>query len=357
MSTAPPSPSVVFVLSAAEPLRGMEKAAADTVAALREAGLDVGARVLTPPPAPARRGSRTARARAFARSLVEARHAMRSDAPVVVLVGIWVGLRALPWRRPAGTRTIAWEHSYTRERAATSGGFRLVAHLVLPLYRRRADAVVAVSETVAAALRAQDERLAARTSVIANVVREAPAPPRGPRDDAPPQLLAVGGLEPVKNPRLLLDLLAHAPGAHLHVAGTGPDEPALRAEAAARGLDARVTFHGFTDRVPALLARADALVHTSRSETFGYALLEAAAAHVPVVAARTPQSEHLVPRLVPGATAEASGPALAAALARVLAAPPSAADLARADAARAREFSTRAVTGAWARALAPAPAR
>ena len=70
---------------------------------------------------------------------------------------------------------------------------------------------------------------------------------------------------------------------HLVVAGTGPQEAALRARAP-RG----VTFLGFVDRVsrlPDLYANCDAFLFASTTDTLGLVVLEAMASGLPVVAA------------------------------------------------------------------------
>ena len=376
----PPAPPVSgrtrFVLSATQPLRGMERAAAEVVGRLRAGGLDAEIAVLDPgPPARTRaeRVRRLARSAAAARALV---HEAHRDGDTLVLVGLWVALRALPWaggrgriggaedgshagpRR--GARIVGWEHSYTRERAARSRSFAAVARIVLPLYAARADAVVAVSPAVADALPAA---LEGRTAVIANPVAAEPAAP-GQRTDrpagAPLRLLALGGLVPVKAPHLLLDALealrARDVPAHLDVAGSGPLLAGLRQRALDADLD--VTWHGHVADVAPLLAGADALVHTAVSETFGYALLEAAAAGVPVVAAATAQTRHLVPHLVPGLVCAPTGDALALAVCAAVERPSRQreAEVDAAWRARREAFDPAALERGWRAVLgAPAP--
>lgn len=349
MTTGNRPPAAVFVLSQATPLRGMERAAADTVAALQADGLDVALHALVERP----RAGRVGRLLDLAASFVSARRLVRRPGPPLVLVGIWVGLRVLPFRRPSDRDVIAWEHSLTRERRAALRSFDAVARLVLPLYARRARCVVAVSAAVAGAL-AEQPGVAERVVVVPNPVAERPPAAEGRREPQPgpdraagPRLLCVGGLEPLKNPELALEALALLPAAHLDVAGGGARLPVLRQLAERLGVADRVTWYGHTDRVPSLLEGCDALVHTSRSETFGYALLEAAAAHRPVVAVATEQARHLVPTLVPGTTTTADAAALAAAVRAVLSSPPTAAELAAADAARAAAFGREALLAGW----------
>ncbi|MBC3762895.1 glycosyltransferase [Quadrisphaera oryzae] len=347
-------PAAVFVLSQATPLRGMERAATETVAALQAHGLDVSLHALLTRP----RSGRAGRLLDLATSFAAARRLVRQPGPPLVLVGIWVGLRVLPFRRPHDREVIAWEHSLTRERRAALRSFDAVARLVLPLYARRARRVVAVSAAVATAL-ADQPGVGERVVVVANPVGKRPVAGTGRRAPQPSRgggrLLYVGGLEPLKNPELALEALALLPDAHLDVAGGGARLEAMRRLAGQLGVADRVTWHGHTDRVPELLDACDAVVHTSRSETFGYALLEAAAAHRPVVAAATEQARHLVPALVPGTTTTADAPALAAAVRAVLAAPPGAAEFEAADAARERAYGPGALVAGWRAVLHQTP--
>ena len=347
---APAAPAAVFVLSQATPVRGMERAATDVVDQLRSAGLDATLHALVRTP----RTGRLGRLRDLAASFAAARRLVQQPGPPLVLVGIWVGLRVLPFRRSGDRAVVAWEHSLTRERRSALRSFDLVARLVLPLYARRVARVVAVSPAVASAL-ADQPGVGARAVVVPNPVAVAPhRPPAAQPRPGGPRLLYVGGLEPLKNPELALEALVHLPDAHLEVAGGGARLPALRERAVALGVGDRVTWHGHTDRVPELLAACDAVVHPSRSETFGYALLEAAAAHRPVVALATEQAGHLVPVQVPGTTcaAPASAEAFAAAVRSVLEVPPSAAEFDAARAARARAYDPAELVAGWRDVLA-----
>ena len=130
-------------------------------------------------------------------------------------------------------------------------------------------------------------------AVLPPVFPAAPAasdPPRPTATDSP-VLLCLGRLEAVKRPALALALMARleAKGAELWFAGDGPEEPRLRAEAAALGLGPRVRFLGRVDAVEALLARASLLVHPSAYESFGIAVFEAMRAGVPPVCAASSQ--------------------------------------------------------------------
>jgi glycosyltransferase involved in cell wall biosynthesis len=104
----------------------------------------------------------------------------------------------------------------------------------------------------------------------------------------PLRVTAIGRLIPVKDFNLLLRV-ARVLGereveAEFTIAGDGPLLAELEAEAAGLGLAERIRFVGRLEDVSDLLARTDVLVFTSRSEGVPYALLEALAAGLPVVA-------------------------------------------------------------------------
>ena len=89
----------------------------------------------------------------------------------------------------------------------------------------------------------------------------------------------------------LLTAFAHVsrrrPGLSLAVVGSGPEQQRLRALAEDLGpID--VEFRGFVDQagLPAHYAQADAFVFPTLDDPFGIALLEAAAAGLPLVASR-----------------------------------------------------------------------
>lgn len=106
----------------------------------------------------------------------------------------------------------------------------------------------------------------------------------------PVKLLAVGRLDPEKEPQVLLDaltLLAARDGRRyrLTFVGTGPLDSSLRAAAAPLG-DA-VSFLGYVPFGPeldALYEGADIFVHSARTEGLPQVIVEAQAARLPTVA-------------------------------------------------------------------------
>jgi glycosyltransferase involved in cell wall biosynthesis len=104
-------------------------------------------------------------------------------------------------------------------------------------------------------------------------------------------LLFVGRLNPEKNVDLLLSALARDEGmpgnTRLLVAGTGPLEPQLRAQAKDLGLSEKVTFLGHVKELPSVYGAADLLVLPSASETFGLVVIEAALCALPCLRSDT----------------------------------------------------------------------
>jgi glycosyltransferase involved in cell wall biosynthesis len=70
---------------------------------------------------------------------------------------------------------------------------------------------------------------------------------------------------------------------HLIVAGSGGELDRWRAKADRDGMSNRVTFLGYRNDIPDLLAAADVLVHPARYEAYGLAVHEAVCMGVPVI--------------------------------------------------------------------------
>lgn len=227
----------------------------------------------------------------------------------------------------------------------------------------QADALTAVSP-VAAAFHARMLGLdPARFEVVPNGVdvgRFAPTtaerggPGAGeagrPRE---PLVVFLGRLEHRKGAdvavRAFLRLAADRPDVHMRVLGDGPLAPAIARlrDAAPPEVAKRIDLYGRAapDALPALLAAADVVVLPSRGgESFGIVLLEAMAAHVPIVATDIPGYRAVARHdrealLVPPDDAVA----LAVALGRVLDDPMLAARLRTAGRARAEQHDWSAV--------------
>ena len=130
---------------------------------------------------------------------------------------------------------------------------------------------------------------AARVAYLPNFVdaAHAPAVDRASLDTPADAklVLALGRLHENKAFDVLLAALAKMPKAYLWIAGTGPLEADLRAQAQALGIASRVRFLGWREDTAALLAACDVLACPSRVEPLGNVVLEAWAQNRPVVAA------------------------------------------------------------------------
>jgi glycosyltransferase involved in cell wall biosynthesis len=173
---------------------------------------------------------------------------------------------------------------------------RLGGYYDLKRYRR-ADHLVANTEDIAAWCRrgGWPER---RVHVLPNFVSDAPAAaePRA-RHGTPagaPLLLALGRLHKNKAFDVLVDALAALPGAHLWLAGSGPEEAALKARARARGVASHLAFLGWREDAAALYEAADIVAVPARHEPLGNVVIEAWARRRPVVAAASQGPAQLV---------------------------------------------------------------
>jgi glycosyltransferase involved in cell wall biosynthesis len=165
-----------------------------------------------------------------------------------------------------------------------------------------------------------------------------------------PRLLAMGRLHRNKGFDVALRALALLPpGAHLSIAGEGPERGALLALARELGVADRVTFLGWRSDIGALLAGCDIFVCSSRHEPLGNIVLEAWSAGRPVVAAAAQGPGELITEgqtglLVPVEDAEA----LAAGIKALTDDPQRAARLAQQGrAAYERDFTETAVVARW----------
>jgi glycosyltransferase involved in cell wall biosynthesis len=117
-----------------------------------------------------------------------------------------------------------------------------------------------------------------------------------PRSTPNGETIAIGmqsRLQPAKDHATLLrafaSLLTHTYGnrLHLRIAGDGVTRPALEALARDLGISERITFTGTlnTSSLCRFLQELDVYVHASTGETVCYAIMEAQAAGLPIVAA------------------------------------------------------------------------
>jgi glycosyltransferase involved in cell wall biosynthesis len=202
---------------------------------------------------------------------------------------LWAGLAAAV----AGTPSVTTVHSAYRDEHAGSARGRAY-EAVLRLNRRAGARFVAVSNTIRAYLRrlgVPEERI----TVVENGLPPRPAvrPADGVREALGWStdvfvVTSVGRLEPVKGHELLVEAVRQlAPGRptlRCLIVGDGRRRRALEAHVRAAGLDDRIRLVGFRDDVGPVLAASDAFCLPSRSEGLPYALLEACAHGLPIIA-------------------------------------------------------------------------
>lgn len=120
--------------------------------------------------------------------------------------------------------------------------------------------------------------------------------------------------------RAFAGVLQDRPDAWLTLLGEGPERAALEALAAGLGIAGRTRFLGFVPEPLAHLMAADVFALASEHEAFGYVLVEALAAGVPVVSTDCPHGPAYIlaggeyGRLVPVGDADAMAQAIAATL-------------------------------------------
>jgi len=221
-----------------------------------------------------------------------------------------------------------------------AAGDRTAYKFFTPLVRKaahRLDLRVAVSEDArdtATSFLGGDYELLFNGVEVDLFASAPPAPTEGPT------VLFVGRHEPRKGLAVLLEAFdSLPPGTRLWVAGDGPETATLRR----RHLDAQISWLGRVsdEEKLSLLRGADVFCAPSLAgESFGIVLLEAMAAHTPIVASDLPgyanvaRSEREALLVPPGDPI-----ALAAAIRRVLDEPATRAGLVAAGDLRAAEFS------------------
>ncbi|MGA2671963.1 MAG: glycosyltransferase [Terracidiphilus sp.] len=210
--------------------------------------------------------------------------------------------------------------------ALAFGNLSVSTRLLYRLLYRHANRVIcqtqAMAEDLAAELGIAQQRLAVLNNPIdIDEIRKATAHLwTGPG----PHLLAVGRLAREKGFDLLLRALAAVrqqfPNADLVIAGAGPEEAALKTICRELGIAAAVRFVGHVDRPHAYFPGATLFALSSRHEGMPNALLEAAAAGLPLVALPASQGvvdllcDHPGAWLAPEISAEALAITLLAAL-------------------------------------------
>ena len=160
------------------------------------------------------------------------------------------------------------------------------------------DALVCVSEAMARTYRSRGFQKVYH--IYNGVDFDAPTAPRRRTDDAV-VFGTAARLDPVKDlPAMIRGFAAAAerdPRIRLVIAGSGREERRLRSLIAQLGMGERISLPGWTEDTESFYADLDAVLLTSISETFPYALLSAARYSLPAAATRAGGVEELI---VPG---------------------------------------------------------
>lgn len=277
---------------------------------------------------------------------------LRSARGTVVVAGVWAAVPVLlVLRRSDDVRVVVWEHSLSPGNVRAKVSLRVLSWAARLLYRR-AHAIVCVSaplaERMVADLGGRDVRVIPNFVEVPSDGPAAPDRPRARREGIRLRLLTVGRLVPVKNTDLVLSAVGRlGSDVELVVAGDGPLRAALERRAVKLGIAGQVEFLGHVDDVRPLYEDCDAVVVSSRDETFGMAFFEAAACHRPVVSADFPVAREFVPRYVPGVVAAPTPDAFADAIRSVTSDPPPRAAYEVADELRRADFDPAAIRAMW----------
>ncbi|HEX8713176.1 MAG TPA: glycosyltransferase [Terracidiphilus sp.] len=192
---------------------------------------------------------------------------------------------------PRDTRVLVRQNA-TVSLTLASGALPVYTRVLYRILYRHADRVICQSSAMARDLAYATGTRQDIIAVLPNPVdiegihagRARPIRWAGPG----PHLLAVGRLSREKGYDLLLRALflvrEHFPSASLTIAGAGPEEEPLKADCRMLALENAVRFAGYVDAPYSLFPGTDLFVLSSRYEGMPNALLEAAAAGLPIVA-------------------------------------------------------------------------
>ena len=235
----------------------------------------------------------------FFTQLREARRFIRSGAfDIVRCHGSRANLTAALLRGSLGVPVVSTIRSDHRLDYLHRPISRLIYGTLNALALRKMDALVCVSGAMREKYAARGFRRGKLFSIYNGVDMDAPFPEMGREaflaahgfPAAPDDILtgAAARFDAVKDLSTMLRGFAAAakaePRLRLILAGSGAEEEALRALAKELGVEDRVHFTGWLDDTDALYASLDICLLTSLSETFPYALTDAAKYSVPVIA-------------------------------------------------------------------------
>lgn len=221
----------------------------------------------------------------------------------ILAVGVWAFITAILGVFYSKRRIVLWEHSLSTWRL-----FRDIklffATILLVLFKRKIKEIVCVSESnFQVTNRIMMGSVPIR--IIPNFIvfhRKEHFSIRGVMNS---KLIGVGSLTSVKNWKLAIKSVYKLPTDFtLDIYGRGPEELLLGKLIQRLDLTNRVRLMGHCESVDSTMKNYGVLVHPSKSETFGYVLIEAASARLPVVALNKTVMKDLIPEFVPGSLAK-----------------------------------------------------
>jgi len=226
---------------------------------------------------------------------------IRRIRPDLILSGIAhlnVLILALRPFLPRNTRIIARQNGALEATLASHP--RLLARRAYSFAYRRADRILCQTDSMARELHMGLAIDPSRLLVLPNPTDlqriRSGALHTPDRAASVPTLLAIGRLVPEKGFDILFHALAALPrpfrSVQLIIAGSGPELSRLQSQATAVGIADRVFFAGHVPDPVIRFRNASAFVLSSRTEGLPNAMLEAAAAGMPIVA--TPASSGIV---------------------------------------------------------------
>jgi glycosyltransferase involved in cell wall biosynthesis len=197
----------------------------------------------------------------------------RQGSQRVVMIAHFNVSQADEWAEKRGIPTDGWVYK----------GIKRLEEEVLP----QVDGIVYVSQYMKQQLETRMPRLKqVRNCIIPNSCR---SPTWHGACEIEADLITIGTLEPRKNQRYLLMVLAHAKQMGyrytLTVVGDGPDRNALHQLVIDLGLEGQVVFLGNQPNAARFMMGHRVYVHGAKMESFGIVLAEAMAAQRPVLAA------------------------------------------------------------------------
>lgn len=96
-------------------------------------------------------------------------------------------------------------------------------------------------------------------------------------------VLAVSRLSPEKNIEIAIKAIKDIPDIGLVIVGSGTEENKLRKMSKDLGIDSRVVFAGWQEKLSSFYKTADVFIQTSEFEGYGLSLVEAALSGLPVI--------------------------------------------------------------------------